>query len=570
MTMKNKKSDYDFRKIFEQMELDLIASMKRNLSRHEAEEQKVGFKFEQWQSAKLRDLERFRRENKRILDRYDKEINRSIRLTLLNTYRNAQDNVNRFIMRIKIFIKKITNKPIEEVAIKLPGDLEPILKDISSSNLEPIQETMERALENIKIWEEAPRPIDDVFFRSNDNKFKALMETVENDFRKANAAVLRRMDDVYKQTIFKAQVHYNQGAVSLDKAIDMATEDFLNKGIDAITYKDGKRVNIASYAEMALRTANHRAYLMGEGKRRQELGIPFVVVSAHATSCELCLPWQGLILIDDVYSGGKKEYGPYPLLSEAMKAGFLHPNCRHNLSTYFPGITTLPKVPDMEKALENYEQEQKQRALERAIRRQKRKVAGTVDKDNLKIEKDKLKKLQEEMRSHLEENPQLRRAYRREKPGPGISNKDLKTHEELLNQKAIDDKIKGIREYIKSDTCNKNIHIGRQHKHIQGTNNFKQEQNRLKKLGQYGPGYITIELEDAQKLIDKYHGTGRIGLNSKMEWDNKETILDNDMIVGKVIDNRSGNSSDTSVFKIHYSDKGTHIVPDYPSKKKGR
>lgn len=322
--MKNKSPDYDIRKIYEQMELDLIASMKRNLSRHEKEEHKVGFKFEQWQSAKLRDLERFRKENREIIDKYDSKINSSIQYILLNTYKKAQDNVNRFIMRIKIFIKKLTSKPVSEAFIKLPGDLEPILKDIESSDLKPIEETMRRALENIRIWEEAPRPIDDVFFRGNDKKFNALIEAVENDFNNANVAVLRRMDDIYRQTIFKAQVYYNQGTVSLDKAIDMATEDFLDKGIDAITYKDGKKVNIASYAEMALRTANHRAYLMGEGKKRQEIGIPFVVVSAHATSCELCLPWQGLILIDDVYSGGKKEDGPYPLLSEAMEAGLLH------------------------------------------------------------------------------------------------------------------------------------------------------------------------------------------------------------------------------------------------------
>lgn len=412
---KKKNTDYDIRKIYEQMELDLIASMKRNLSRHEKEEHKVGFKFEQWQSAKLRNLESFRRENKKIIDEYDSIINSSIQQLLLNTYKNAQHNVNRFIMRIKIFIKQFTNKPIDEAFIKFPGDLEPIIKSIDSSNLEPIKETMERALENIRIWEEAPRPIDDVFFRSNDKKFNALIEAVEKDFKNANAAVLRRMDDIYRQTIFKSQVYYNQGAVSLDKAIDMATEDFLSKGIDAITYADGKKVNIASYAEMALRTANHRAYLMGEGKKRQEIGIPFVVVSAHATSCELCLPWQGLIIIDDVYSGGKKEDGPYPLLSEAMEAGLLHPNCRHNLSTYFPGITTLPKVPVDKKALENYEQEQKQRALERAIRKQKRKVAGTIDAENLKVEKKKLRQLQADLRQHLEDNPQLRRAYRREK-----------------------------------------------------------------------------------------------------------------------------------------------------------
>lgn len=407
--MKNRRNDrdkaYDIRVIYEQMELDLIRSMRRNLSRHEEEELKQGFKFEQWQSAKLRDLERFRKENIEIIGRYSEPIEDLINITLLETYRKSQDNVNEFI-------KEIKNTYIDNVFIKLPGDLEPILPPIEGQSMEDM---IDEVLENIRIWDEAPTPMDETFFRMNDKKFDALMETVEKDFDNANAAVLRRMDDIYRQTIFKAQVHYNTGTVTLDQAIDMATKDFLDKGIDAITYADGKKVNIASYAEMALRTANHRAYLMAEGKKRQEMGLYLVVVSAHVTACELCVPWQGKIIIDDVYGGGSKEVGDYPLLSTAMEEGLMHPNCRHNLSTYFPGITTLPKVPDEEKALENYKNEQRQRYIERQIRRYKRLAEGSIDKENQKQYNDKVEEWQKIMREFLKENPQLRRAYRREK-----------------------------------------------------------------------------------------------------------------------------------------------------------
>lgn len=396
---------YDIRDIYEQMENDLIKNMKRNLERHEEEEIKQGFKFEQWQSAKLRDLERFRRENIEVIGKYSEPIEELIIFTLVETYKQSQDNVNEFI-------KEIKNKYVEDVFVRLPGDLEPILQPIED---ESTKNMFEQALENIKTWQEAPTPRDEVFFRMNDDKFNALIEAVDTDFEKANTAVLRRMDDVYRQTIFKAQVHYNTGTVSLDQAIDMATKDFLAKGIDAITYADGKKVNIASYAEMALRTANHRAYLMAEGKKRQEMGLYLVVVSAHATACEYCIPWQGKIIIDDVYGGGSKEVGDYPLLSEAMEANFLHPQCRHNLSTYFPGITTLPKVPDMEGVEENYKREQQQRHIERQIRRYKRLVEGSIDKNNIKKYQDKVKEWQGIMREFLKENPQLRRAYRREK-----------------------------------------------------------------------------------------------------------------------------------------------------------
>jgi len=406
MKNRNKKDEaYNIRKIYEQMELDLIASMKRNLARHKEEELKQGFKFEQWQSAKLRDLERFRKENQEIIGRYSEPIEELITFTLVDTYRKSQDNVNEFI-------KEIKNKYVEDVFVRLPGDLEPILPPIED---ESMKDMAEEVIENVRIWQEAPTPRDEVFFRMNDDKFNALIETVEKDFKNANAAILRRMDDVYRQTIFRAQVHYNTGTVGLEQAIDMATKDFLEKGIDAITYSDGKKVNIASYVEMALRTANHRAYLMGEGKKRQEMGLYLVVVSAHVTACELCLPWQGKIIIDDVYGGGSKAVGNYPLLSEAMEAGLLHPNCRHNLSTYFPGITTLPEIPDGEKALEYYKAEQQQRYIERQIRKYKRLAEGSIDEENRKKYNAKVREWQGIMREFLKENPQLRRAYRREK-----------------------------------------------------------------------------------------------------------------------------------------------------------
>ena len=406
MKNRNKKDEaYNIRKIYEQMELDLIASMKRNLARHKEEELKQGFKFEQWQLAKLRDLERFRKENQEIIGKYDKEIEELITFTLVDTYRKSQDNVVEFI-------KEIKNKYVDNVFVRLPGDLEPILPPIES---ESMKDMAEEVIENVRIWQEAPTPRDEVFFRMNDDKFNALIETVDADFEKANTAVLRRMDDVYRQTIFRAQVHYNTGTVSLEQAIDMATKDFLEKGIDAITYSDGKKVNIASYAEMALRTANHRAYLMGESKKRQEMGLYLVIVSAHTTACELCVPWQGEIIIDDVYGGGSKKVGDYPLLSVAMEEGLMHPNCRHNLSTYFPGITTLPKVPDEEKALQNYKYEQQQRHIERQIRKYKRLAEGSVDEENRKKYNAKVREWQGIMREFLKENPQLRRSYRREK-----------------------------------------------------------------------------------------------------------------------------------------------------------
>ena len=395
------KKRYDLKGIYEEIELYLLSSMARNLQRHENEELKEGFKFEMWQSAKLRDLERYRRENKQIIDKYAPTIERTIKDKLMDTYRKAQGRVQAEVIKLKDTWHKII----------LPKPMEPLIDGLKGAEL---KETLSKVEEAAKIWEKAPTPLEENFFKGNDKKFEALLESTQTDMAKANASVLRKMDDVYRETIFKAQVFHNNGVLDINKAVDMATKDFLKQGITSIKYSNRREVNIASYAEMALRTANHRSYLMGEGKKRQELGISTVIVVPHATACPMCQPWQGVVLIDDVYSGGTKEDGEYPLLSQAMEDGLYHPNCRDILATYYPGITTQPTVPDANQSSEWYKSEQKQRALERRIREQKRVVVGTLDDDNLKAEKRKLHELQRQLREHLKNNAQLRRKPERE------------------------------------------------------------------------------------------------------------------------------------------------------------
>lgn len=127
-------------------------------------------------------------------------------------------------------------------------------------------------------------------------------------------------------------------------------------------------------------------------------------------------------------------------------------------------------------------------------------------------------------------------------------------------------KIKEIREFIRSEAQPKNIDKGNQDKHIEGTNNYKQKVVGLRSKGQYGPSRIALNLIEIQQLIDKFVGTGEIRTRRSGEWNHQETIYNNDKIVGSVVNNLNGKEVTTSVFKIHYSKRGTHIVPHYPKK----
>ena len=115
----------------------------------------------------------------------------------------------------------------------------------------------------------------------------------------------------------------------------------------------------------------------------------------------------------------------------------------------------------------------------------------------------------------------------------------------------------------------KNVHSGRQDKHRIGNNEFNQKAAALKKKNQYGPSYTTISDSEIEILVTKYAGSGIPIIDKYGVWASREVILNNDTVVGKVVNNLTGKTVDTTVFKIHYSNEGVHIVPDYPSKKKG-
>jgi hypothetical protein len=391
----SKKDPYSLREIFEVMTLNLIASLKRNLSRHEIEESKVGFRFDQWQFAKLKNLRLFRKKNKEIVTEAGKEADKLIDEVLQQSFKQGENNV----------------EIVAEKTVKLTGEID-FPKDFKP------KPTKAPTAHN-----ELPKaPPESEFFGINEKKIKALQDSVKSDLKDGREAVLRKMDDVYRQTIFKAEAHMTAGAMTLNQAVDMATKDFLARGLDVIVYSNGRRVPITAYAEMALRTASQRATFLGEGKKRDEWGVYTVVMSVHANCSPWCLPYQGTVMIDDVYTSISKEQAQqlsnetgYILLSEAMAEGAFHPACRHTLATFFPGISQLPVKPEPEKALETYLAEQKQRYHERRIREYKRLQAGSLDDATQAKYSLSLTKQQDKLKALLADHPQLRRDKRRER-----------------------------------------------------------------------------------------------------------------------------------------------------------
>lgn len=333
---------YDVSKAFERIENDLLDSMIRNLGRHKAEETAEGFEWEQWQVAQLKELERFKRANAKKYSREFANINSKISTAIQEAYKQGMDDEEMSILE----------------AIKNGFELYSGKDNLGAS-----------------------------FFSINERKLNALLNSVEHDMKTAEHAVLRYTDDQYRRTIFDAQVAANTGAKTYEQSVDMATKDFLSRGITCIQYSNGAMVNIVSYTDMVIRTATKRAYLMGEGVKRQEWGIHTVILNKRSNACPLCMPFEGKVLIDDVWSGGSADDGPYPLLSSAMAAGLYHPNCKDKHTTYFPGISSEPEKIFTNQELDDIKERQlldnKVQHAKRQEKRFSRLSQFSLDEDNV-------------------------------------------------------------------------------------------------------------------------------------------------------------------------------------------
>ena len=346
----------DIVKIFEEIELRLVQSLKRNLGRHRQEEKDYGMNWSAWQAEKLEGLRKFRQENADIMSQYVDQIDTETRKIMAEQFEEGMNDA----------VPHGTDQP--------------------------------------------------QFFGVDTVKVNKLIDDVSYLQKNVETAALRCTDDVYRRTVHRAQLAMSTGSMTLQQAIDMAVKDFLDKGINCIEYRDGRRVNIADYVRMVLRTTATRAAIQGKSERFKALGYDTIQVSKYSMCSDTCLPWQGRVYINDVYTmwdGEVRDHGGimwgksnycgkwFMLLSAAIEKGLFHPNCRHTILLWRDG-DPLPESIDNEENERRYKLEQEQRRLENKVRKAKRKVEGLSDPDNIKKAKAELREAQKQLREFID------------------------------------------------------------------------------------------------------------------------------------------------------------------------
>ena len=111
-----------------------------------------------------------------------------------------------------------------------------------------------------------------------------------------------------------------------------------------------------------------------------------------------------------------------------------------------------------------------------------------------------------------------------------------------------------LQEKIRSKDYPKQIEEGKQGKHILGHNNYID-----------GRSYLTTDIKEAQDLVNKYAGTGKIQRDRQGHWSHKEVVTMRKNI--GVYKDLKGNELPTDIATIHYSKNGVHVVPAKPREK---
>lgn len=183
----------------------------------------------------------------------------------------------------------------------------------------------------------------------------------------------------------RAWMQVSTGAFDHDTAIRSAIKTLAEKGLQTINYGSGKRTSMESAVRRALLTGLNQTSLKLQETLADEMDNDLVEVTAHSGARPDHAKWQGKIYSR---SGKSKKY---PSLVKATRYGYGDGlggwNCRHNFFPYIEGSPrtyTKERLEAMEardieyngEKMTKYEASQKQRYIERQIRRWKRENAA--------------------------------------------------------------------------------------------------------------------------------------------------------------------------------------------------
>jgi hypothetical protein len=232
--------------------------------------------------------------------------------------------------------------------------------------------------------------------------------------------VLRWQADAYREVMAQPAFDVLVGTKTRLRAAQVVWEHLLSKGVTGFTDRSGRNWDLASYTEMATRTTVAHAALEGALDRFKQAGVGLVIVSNAPQECERCRPFEGKVLAIAGPAGPRQmEHGLHDgvmvtvdvvdTVAGAVAKGLMHPNCRHSLAAYLPGVT---RVPTHTQDPQGDKDRQTLRRLERELRALKLREAAVIDAAARKALAQKVRAKQARIREHVKTTTAKRQPQR--------------------------------------------------------------------------------------------------------------------------------------------------------------
>ncbi|MBQ3006761.1 MAG: hypothetical protein IJD78_04280 [Clostridia bacterium] len=485
--------------------------------------------------------------NTRVLQRLGKDI---ARIGSLNNYRDAQ-----------LIAVKMTGESVEEITRELSK-----ASGMTESDIEKLYDDAARY--DYEFAEQFYLDRKQVPYKENktlQRTVKAMTRAAQDDcynLSHSYAFALRDRDGRvrytslaagYKEAIDKAVTAVKLGTTDYKAEMRRILKHYADSGVRVIDWESGysQRIDTAvrrNIMDGLRQVKNETQKLIG-----QEFGADGYEISAHANPAPDHADIQGR----------QYSFADFEALNESLgrKIGTL--NCYHTLRAIILGISR-PVYSEEElqafkrksnelididgKKYTRYECTQLQRKIETKIRKLKdRKELLKAAGDDVGVRECNRKiRLLKDKYNEVTQKAGLDAHYDRTSVTKSGKTVDSDPLYDIIKREKF-----SAYERIESGELPLTLNNGNQNKHIQSSHSYKPED---KKSILYG------DLKTAQKLVDKYHGKGKLKFTSNGKWTNKEFVAA-DSDIGIVFDPETGEAKTTNRFAIHYGKKGTHVVP---------
>lgn len=206
------------------------------------------------------------------------------------------------------------------------------------------------------------------------------------------------------------------GASTFNQAVKESTRRMMANGITGFIDHGGHHWSPEAYVAMDIRTTVANTARQAVWERCDSYGCDLYQVSSHDGARPLCYPWQGKVLSRNGWTGVVEDDEGNKVMVHAESevesfrygGGLFGVNCKHEPIPFIPGFSkSRPPEQNEEENAREYAESQKQRALERSLRYEKRDLAAMkaqgASEEEIRAQRQRVKASRDKLYDFCEE-----------------------------------------------------------------------------------------------------------------------------------------------------------------------